>query len=115
MNSHVRGAIRRAALPASFDGLWSRMRKRPAGSMLPKRLPSVDVGGLAAHADYLNERRREDPTLGRNQLCVLLAQARRVYCSVKTMQKWLSRHAAPSAIEAAGVDSGGGDSGLILD
>ena len=71
MNSHIRGVARRATLPSSFGGLWSRMRKRPAGSMLPKRLPSVDVGGLAAHADYLNERRRSMRVHGTLACCVI--------------------------------------------
>ena len=71
MNSHVRGAIRRVALPASFDGLWSRMRKRPAGSMLPKSLPSINVSGLSAHADYLNELRRSKRASGALTCCVI--------------------------------------------
>ena len=51
------------------------------------RLPSTDVDGLNAHADYIDDRRRADSTLGRSQLCVLLAEERRVYCSVKTVRK----------------------------
>ena len=104
MDYRVRGAIRRVDVPASFSELWCRMRKRPAGSVLATgRLPSIDVYGLTAHADYIDERRRADSTLGVNRLCVLLAEERRVYCSVDTMRNWLSSHAAPSAIEAPGL------------
>ena len=87
-----------ARVPSSFGGLWERMRMRGASPMhRPGQLPRVDVAGLEAHRDYLLLKKRDEPSLGRNQLCVLLAADRKVYCGVKTMEKWLRREkASPS-------------------
>jgi hypothetical protein len=71
MKSQVGGTIRRVALPNSSDELSSRIRKRPAGSMLKQGLPVVDVGGLSAHADYLNECRRSMSVYGAPVCCVI--------------------------------------------
>ena len=62
------------------------------------KMPQVDVAGLDAHRDYLLIKKRDDPSLGRNQLCVLLATDRKVYCSLNNMRKWLRRQqSSPSS------------------
>ena len=77
-----------ARVPASYGGLWERMHARGASAThRPGQLPQVDVAGLDAHRDYLLIKLRDAPSLGRCQLCVLLASDPKVYCSVKTMQK----------------------------